>query len=131
MSLIHRSGQALTGSSATADAVLTALGGADIAHLAAHGTFRADNPLFSSLELVDGPLTVYDLELLEEAPTLCVLSACESGLSDVRAGDELMGLTATLLALGTVDDRSERDRRARRDHEGADDRLSRPPCRRN
>ena len=102
VALLHRGGQALTGSSATAAAVLAGLGSADIAHLAAHGAFRADNPLFSSLEFVDGALTVYDVELLERAPTMCVLSACESGLSDVRAGDELMGLVATLLALGTA-----------------------------
>ncbi|HET9506701.1 MAG TPA: CHAT domain-containing protein [Gaiellaceae bacterium] len=88
-------------SAATAEGVLAALDGAGIAHLAAHGSFRADNPLFSSLELADGPLTVYDLESLAEAPSLCVLSACDSGLSEVRAGDELMGLTATLLALGS------------------------------
>jgi CHAT domain-containing protein len=30
-----------------------------------------------------------------------VLSACDSGLSEVRPGDELMGLVATLLRLGT------------------------------
>jgi CHAT domain-containing protein len=30
-----------------------------------------------------------------------VLSACDSGLSEVRAGDELMGLVAAVLALGT------------------------------
>ena len=99
---IHGDGQALTGQAATATAVLASLEGADIAHLAAHGTFRADNPLFSSLKLGDGPLTVYDLESLRVAPMLCVLSACESGLSDVHPGDELMGLTATLLALGTA-----------------------------
>jgi len=87
---------------ATAQAVLTALDGASVAHLAAHGSFRADNPLFSSIHLADGPLTVYDLESLDEAPALCVLSACDSGLSEVRAGDELMGLTATLLALGSA-----------------------------
>ena len=34
---------------ATADQVLTALDGAWLAHIAAHGTFRADNPLFSSI----------------------------------------------------------------------------------
>ena len=92
----------LVGDDATAEGVLTALDGAEIAHLAAHGSFRADNPLFSSLDLADGPLTVYDLESLAEAPALCVLSACDSGLSEVRAGDELMGLTATLLALGSA-----------------------------
>jgi CHAT domain-containing protein len=92
----------LLADAATAQAVLTALDGADVAHLAAHGSFRADNPLFSSIHLADGPLTVYDLESLHEAPTLCVLSACDSGLSEVRAGDELMGLSATLLALGSA-----------------------------
>jgi hypothetical protein len=90
------------GPDATATAVLAALEGADIAHLAAHGHFRADNPLFSSLRLADGPLTVYDLESLDQAPALCVLSACDSGLSEVHPGDELMGLAATLLALGTA-----------------------------
>ena len=91
----------LLGAAATAPAVLKALDGADVLHLAAHGSFRSDNPLFSSIDLADGPLTVYDFESLDEAPALCVLSACESGLSEVRAGDELMGLTATLLALGS------------------------------
>jgi len=90
------------GAAATAPAVLEALDGADVLHLAAHGSFRSDNPLFSSIDLADGPLTVYDLESLGDAPALCVLSACESGLSEVRAGDELMGLTATLLALGSA-----------------------------
>ena len=92
----------LVAEEATARAVLTALDGAGVAHLVAHGSFRADNPLFSSIHLADGPLTVYDLESLGEAPALCVLSACDSGLSEVRAGDELMGLTATLLALGSA-----------------------------
>jgi len=92
----------LTGAAVSADAVRRALDGAALAHVAAHGRFRADNPLFSSLRLADGPLTVYDLESLDRAPQTLVLSACESGLSDVRAGDELMGLAAALFALGTT-----------------------------
>ncbi|HEX3309316.1 MAG TPA: tetratricopeptide repeat protein, partial [Streptosporangiaceae bacterium] len=40
---------------ATAGQVLTALDGAWLAHIAAHGTFRADNPMFSSILLDDGP----------------------------------------------------------------------------
>ena len=92
----------LTGREATCEAVSAALDGASLAHVAAHGCFRADNPLFSSLQLVDGPLTVYDLECLRHAPTTLVLSACESGLTDVQVGDELMGLASAVFALGTT-----------------------------
>jgi hypothetical protein len=97
----YPSARRLTGAAAGADSVRDALDGAALAHVAAHGSFRADNPLFSSLRLWDGPLTVYDLESLERAPRLLVLSACDSGLSGVHPGDELMGLASALLALGT------------------------------
>jgi CHAT domain-containing protein len=93
--------RALTGVTATADAVCAAMDGARLVHVAAHGVFRAENPQFSSLEMADGPLTVYDLERLEHAPETLVLSSCDSGLSDVRPGDELMGLAAAVTALGT------------------------------
>jgi CHAT domain-containing protein len=46
-------------------------------------------------------LTVYDLEGLDRAPEMLVLSACESGSFEVRPGNEIMGLVAGLLALGT------------------------------
>ena len=91
----------ITGAAATADAVSRAIDGAALAHLATHGQFRSDNPQFSALELADGPLTVYDLERLSDPPWTVVLSACDSGLSEVRPGDELMGLVAAVLALGT------------------------------
>ena len=93
--------QVLAGSAATAAAATKALDGSALAHLACHGRFRTDNPLFSSLELADGPLTVYDLEGLEAAPEHVVLSACDSGVSAARPGDELLGLLASLFALGT------------------------------
>ena len=93
---------ALTGADATVARLTQALDGADSAHLAAHGHFRDDNPLFCSLELADGALTVYDLERLSKTPRRLVLSSCESGLSTVHAGDELMGFTAALFALGTA-----------------------------
>ena len=91
----------LTKAGAACHSVISALDGAAMAHIAAHGRFRADNPLFSSIELVDGPMTVYDLEALGRAPEVLILSACESGSSGVRPGNELMGLVAALLALGT------------------------------
>jgi CHAT domain-containing protein len=98
---IYPGADTLTGRAATAEKVAGALDGADVAHLVAHGTFRSDNPLFSALQLADGELTVYDLELLEQAPRMLVLSACESGVTDVRTGDELMGFAAALFALGS------------------------------
>jgi CHAT domain-containing protein len=90
------------GAKAGAEAVLKALDGASLAHIAAHGEFRADNPMFSHLRLADGPLTVYDLERVSRAPSTVVLSACNVGLSAVHPGEELMGLTAALLGLGTA-----------------------------
>ena len=91
----------LQGARASAEAVATSWDGARLAHLAAHGKFRKDNPLFSNLELADGPLTVYDLESLGRAPNLLILSACDSALSGIHPGDELMGVASALLALGS------------------------------
>ncbi|GGM28173.1 MULTISPECIES: CHAT domain-containing protein [Micromonospora] len=93
--------RALTGAAAAADVVTDALNGVGLAHIAAHGRFRADNPLFSTLEVADGPLTAYELERLTSPPGCVVLSACDSGLAGVRPGDEVMGFSAVLLALGT------------------------------
>jgi CHAT domain-containing protein len=80
--------------------VATALNSAALAHLAAHAQISADNPLFSSLLLADGPLTVYDLERLDRVPSTVVLAACETGRPVVYAGDELLGLAATFLSQG-------------------------------
>lgn len=91
----------LDGAAATVAATMNALNGAALAHLAAHGRVHPGNPLFSSLLLADGPLTAYDLERLHSLPRLVILAACDSGRLAVRAGDELLGLTATLLARGT------------------------------
>jgi hypothetical protein len=91
----------LLGADATADATVRALRGADLVHLAAHGRLWAENPLFSSLTLADGPLMVYDLEGLDQVPPIVVLAACDSGRHVVCSGDELLGLAATLLAHGT------------------------------
>ncbi len=90
----------LSGDAAEVAAVLAILEGASIAHIAAHASFRADNGLWSSLQLADGVLTVYELEQLRRPPEVVVLSACQSGLSAVRPGDEVMGLVAALLTLG-------------------------------
>jgi tetratricopeptide (TPR) repeat protein len=92
----------LSGGEATAGQVLSALDGAWLAHIAAHGRFRADSPLFSSLRMHDGPLTVYDFEQLGRAPYRLVLSSCDSGVLAPAGADELLGLVSSLLPLGTA-----------------------------
>jgi tetratricopeptide (TPR) repeat protein len=87
---------------ATADRVLGSLDGSWLAHIAAHGTFRTDNPLFSSLLLDDGPLTLLDLQLLKSAPYRLMLSSCDSGVSAPIGADEVLGLVSALAPLGTA-----------------------------
>lgn len=87
---------------ATAARVLSAIDGARLVHIAAHGTFRADSPLFSALQLDDGPLTVYDLERLRRGPHHLVLSSCDSGVVAPAGADEVLGLASSLIPLGTA-----------------------------
>lgn len=74
---------------------------ADVLHLACHGYFRPDNPLFSSLRLHDEWLTVRDAASLDLHCGLVTLSACETGISAVAPGDELIGLARGFLRAGT------------------------------
>ena len=87
---------------AVAEQVMAAMDGAWLVHVAAHGTFRADSPLFSAIELDDGPLTVYDLERLRRAPYRVVLSSCSSALGVSVGADELLGLVSALISLGSA-----------------------------
>jgi tetratricopeptide (TPR) repeat protein len=89
-----------TGRNARAELVLEDIEGSDVAHLAAHGTFRHDNPSFSSLRMYDGPLTVYDFEQIKTPPSVMVLSSCDTAVTKVVAGDELLGLSSALIGMG-------------------------------
>jgi CHAT domain-containing protein/tetratricopeptide (TPR) repeat protein len=85
---------------ATRAALRDGLVGADVVHLACHGQFRADSPYFSSLQLADGELTLRDAAALPIEAGLVTLSACETGLSRVAPGDELLGLVRGFLIGG-------------------------------
>jgi CHAT domain-containing protein len=98
----HPGATVLGNGTATADRVLAALDGAWLAHIAAHGTFRADNPLFSALQLDDGPLTVHDFERLRRAPYRLILSSCDSGAAAPVGADELLGLVSSLEPMGAA-----------------------------
>lgn len=81
------------------DAIALA-GEVDTLHIAAHGRHAADNPLFSGLELGDGTLFGYDVDLMPRVPSLVVLSACEGGRSAVRWGEEAIGMSRVWLHAG-------------------------------
>ncbi len=97
--------EVLTGPAATREAVASALSCADLAHLAVHGRFRADNASMSSLVLRDGELTVHEITSGGRRPECIVLSACDAGRVLARGGDDLAGPAPSLLAGGTADER--------------------------
>lgn len=88
------------GAEATADAVTALASRVDVLHIAAHGRHAVDNPLFSGLELGDGALFGYDIDLISDVPRTVVLSACEAGRSSTRWGEEAIGMTRTWLHAG-------------------------------
>lgn len=92
--------QPLTNETATLTALKQSASTCAILHIACHGLYRADNPMFSALKLHDGWLTAHEAMQLDLPGTLVTLSACESGMSQVMAGDELLGLTRAFLSAG-------------------------------
>jgi CHAT domain-containing protein len=86
-----------------------------IIHVATHGSFRPDNPMFSGIRLGDGYLYLYELYQLQLSAELLTLSGCATGLNVIAAGDEVLGLIrgalyagarSLLLTLWEVNDRS-------------------------
>jgi CHAT domain-containing protein len=92
----------LSGPEATEEAFRRHAPAADVIHLASHAVFRQDNPLFSAIRLADGWLSLYDLYGLRLRASLVTLSACETGVNDVLAGDELVGLARGFFQAGTA-----------------------------
>ena len=89
------------GSEAEPAALRASLASADVVHVAAHGIHEPQSPLFSSLRLEGGPVFAYELDQTAGMAPHVVLSACELGQATVRPGDETLGLTSVLLALGS------------------------------
>jgi CHAT domain-containing protein len=88
------------GPQATAQVLRTEGASSRFIHIATHGVFRRDNPMFSSVRLADSYLNIYDLYQLQLPAELLTLSGCGTGLSVVAAGDELLGLIRGLLSAG-------------------------------
>jgi CHAT domain-containing protein len=77
-----------------------------IIHLASHGEFDPVNPLFSAIRLAkdekyDGKLRAEDVFGLDIRADLVVLSACQTGLGDIRSGDDVVGMNRAFIFAGT------------------------------
>ena len=88
------------GPAATAEVLRTAGSRSRYVHIATHGRFRQDNPMFSSISLGNSELSLFDLYQLHLPAELVTLSGCGTGLNVVVGGDELMGLKRGLLYAG-------------------------------
>jgi CHAT domain-containing protein len=86
---------------ATSDEVVSALGRARVVHLAAHGVHEAQSPLFSSVQLADGPVFAHEFPRPVAAEHVS-LAACDVGQFSTRPGDEPLGLAIALMALGAT-----------------------------
>ena len=100
LSKLYIDPEVYVGRAATSDACVDLLGRADVVHIACHGSFRTDNPMFSSLHLADGPVIVHDLERLHRLPETVILPACSVGTTKALQGGSLLGLAAALTTLG-------------------------------
>ncbi len=90
----------LIGPDATYEALRDKGPGSRYVHIATHGWFRQDNPMFSAINLGSSPLNLFDLYQLHLPAELVTLSGCGTGLNVVVGGDELLGLKRGLLYAG-------------------------------
>lgn len=90
----------LVGEEASEEALRQHAPGSRFVHIATHGLFRRDNPMFSAIQLGTTRLSLFDLYDLRLDAELVVLSGCGTGLGAVFGADELVGLTRGLLYAG-------------------------------
>lgn len=83
------------------------LGSYDVLHLATHGILDAKRPQFSGLALSlvgdednDGYLRVDEVFNLRLSASLVMLSACETGLGELKRGDGVSGLARAFMYAG-------------------------------
>lgn len=93
------------GNKATRSAITAHEGSFRFLHIAAHGVFDAEAPLNSAILLAknthdNGLLRASDLYNLQLNTDLVTLSACETALSTVAKGDDLLGFTRGFLYAG-------------------------------
>ncbi|MDQ0311000.1 hypothetical protein J2S46_005556 [Kitasatospora herbaricolor] len=91
---------AVTGEPATRAVLLEALETAGLVHLAGHGLITTGSGFERGVHLSDGPVRAADLVGRRIRAGTVVLSGCETGVNEQRAGDEPVGLPRALLLGG-------------------------------
>lgn len=118
----HFSASLLQGSTGTKAEFRNRANDYQVIHLATHGTIDDQNPAQSYLSFApdstESKLHVYELENMDLNAKLAILSACETGNGNFRAGEGVMslargftyaGVPSILMSLWKVDDRSGTD----------------------
>jgi CHAT domain-containing protein len=105
VSALYPSPKEMLGSAFTHEAAVQALTQHAIVHFASHGVFEPQSPMFSAILTANSPgqpsrVSVFELPDIEFAARLVVLSACETGKGRVSNGDEITGLTRSMLVAG-------------------------------
>jgi CHAT domain-containing protein/predicted negative regulator of RcsB-dependent stress response len=90
------------GAQATTEVLNTKGAQSALLHIATHGTYRQDNPMFSGIRLGNGYLNLYDLYQMRFSARHVTLSGCATGMNFVAAGDELLGLQRGLFCAGAA-----------------------------
>jgi CHAT domain-containing protein len=98
---IDPSATVFTGISASSEQIRRLGPDARILHLAGHGRFLPDQPIFSGILLADGWMTLPQIYGMKLNCSLATLSGCETGGNAILAGDELLGLVRAFLFAGT------------------------------
>jgi CHAT domain-containing protein len=105
--------EVLTRKNATKQWVVDNISGFDIIHIASHGEFDPVNPLLSAIKLAlpadknftkndfDGNLNAGEIFSLKINADLVFLSACQTGLGKINAGDDVVGLNRSFFYAGT------------------------------
>ena len=103
----------LTRGNATEDWVVNNISRFDIIHIASHGEFDPVNPLMSAIKLAaptdknftksdfDGNLEAGEIFGLKISADMVFLSACQTGLGKISAGDDVVGLNRSFFFAGT------------------------------
>ena len=97
----------LRGDQASTSSLVNHAGTSSIIHMAAHGSMHRWHPLFSYLQMNDGPFELHRILNLKLSSQLIVLSSCETGygvgmMGDIAEGHEVVSFPQAFLSAGAA-----------------------------